>query len=482
MSILGYKQAPGSKIWKVIPELTLEHVDKVTRPRDNGLKDGHRNYPEADSHAPSGTEQKIVFEIENYLKKVEDIANKESTDILRQVESLSLAQIDDDFTDLKLAAEQEFNQYSLNIMPQLIKLRRNERTALRDLNRFRAENGLERSAIYPVSQVRHFGWICMLLILECALNMKFFAEGTDLGLAGGFFSAFIVSLVNIAFCVLFGWLGFNQLHHCRVYRKMLGGVAVLSWITLLMAYHLMVAHYRDLLVLDPDNAQSLALIKFFGDPFGIQTQEALMVFGIGVVSGIIATLKGYTADDHYPGYGRKDRQYRRHEAAYEAQEAALRAQMSSCLSTAEQAVQKRLTDYQKRAAKIADLYNGSASVIGHFDNIYRQVNEIAHSAATTYREANLRVRTEAPPSSFSVSPVIERILQKEKWNRWLEDLRQTKELTERGIRGLKTYASQVKAELVTAMASTRDRLDGLAEEVDKKAEQQIERNRAEVWQ
>ena len=69
MSILGYKKEPGSRIWKAIYELSLKQVEKITKPRKNSLEDGSKNYPATDAQDFSETENRIVYESENHLKR-----------------------------------------------------------------------------------------------------------------------------------------------------------------------------------------------------------------------------------------------------------------------------------------------------------------------------------------------------------------------------------------------------------------------------
>lgn len=476
MSILGYKQAPGSKIWQSIPELILDKVIKTTRPRENGQTDGSRNYPEADSRQLAETENRIVYEVENYLKSVADMANKEFTDITREMEPLSLAGVEDDFIDLKLGAEKDFNRYSLKALPELKKLRVAERRELRNLKLFKEQNDLDRLAKYPPSRLLHIALLFLCLLAECGANMYYFSAGTDLGYLGGFFQAFGVSAGNIAISFTCGCLALTNMHHISKLRVFFGACGFGLWLGVIFVYHLLVAHYRDLLLIDPDNALLGAWDKFRAAPFGFESMESGVVLLIGLIISIAALLDGFKYDDSYPGYGKHDRDYQEKADELDNAESAVRETMVSTITDAEKRINKRLSGYEEREKKLADLYTGAASVVEHFENIYQQVDEIVHSAVNTYREANLRVRTEEVPVSFSKMPIVERLLRQEQYVRRLETLRAVKETTSTQLLFMRKSASAMLTALAEETENMGRKIEALNDEVDKKAKEQIKQD------
>lgn len=476
MSILGYKQAPGSKFWKIIPELTLDQVVKATRPRDNGQSDGSRNYPETDSRQFAETESRVVYETENYLKNVDDMINKEFTDIIRQAEPLSLANVDDDFIDLKVEAEKNFNQYSLKSLPELKHLRVEERRELRNLKLFKERNNLDRLAKYPSSRLLHIAMLAACLVAECWANMYYFAAGDDLGYLGGFFQALGVSLGNIAISFTCGRLALTSMHHISRLRVFFGAIGFGLWLGVISVYHLLIAHYRDLLLIDPDNAMLGAWDKFRSTPFGFESMESGVVLLIGLIIAIAALIDGYKFDDAYPGFGKHDRDYMKKLDSLRQAESVLRETMASSFGNAEKKVVDRLKGYDEREHKLSDLYTGASSVVDHFDNIYKQVDEIVHSAVTTYREANLRIRTDEAPVSFSIMPVVERLLHQDKFARKIEELRAIKEATTVRLAELRKKAASVLKSLAQESEKMSNRIESLTDEVDKKAAEQIQKD------
>lgn len=481
MSILGYKQAPGSKIWKIIPALSLDHVDKATKPRENGQNDGSRNYPETGSQQFAETENRIVYEVEDYLKTVDDIANKEFTDITRQAAPLSLAEVEDDFSDLKLGVEKEYNQYTnLQALPELKKLRIEERRELRNFKLFKEQNRLQRLAKYPTSRLFHFAIIALCLAGESAANTYFFAAGTDLGYLGGFFSALVVSVANLLLSFTTGVLALRYMHHVQKIKAIAGGLFFAIWMGVTGIFHLLVAHYRDLLLIDPDHAMVGAWDKLRAAPFGLESMESYIVMIIGLVISVIFLLDGYNCDDAYPGYGKADRDYRKKLDALDKAESVVRSIMVKAMTSSEEQIAERLKGYEEQSRKLADLYEGSASVVDHFDNIYQQVDEIVASAVNTYREANLRVRTDEAPVSFTRMPVVARLLSKEKFVRKLEELRALKEETAARMGVMRKTASALLNSMARETENLGRKLDALSDEVDQKAAAQMKRDSEEI--
>ncbi len=328
MAILARKQAPGSKTWQVIPELKLSGIITVINPRENGANDGSRNYPETEAHQFSETENLIVHEAEEYLKTVDDLANKEFTDIRRKAAPLSLTEIEDDFSDLKMAAKKEYGRQILQVRPELVNLRAEERRELRNLKLFKEQNSLRRLAKYPESRIFHLAIILVCLAGEAGANTYFFAAGTDLGYLGGFLSALVVSIANLLFSFTTGAIALRYMHHVIRLKAVIGGFFLALWMGTMGVFHLLVAHYRDLLLSDPNHAMLGAWDSLRAAPFGLESMESYIVMIIGLVISVIFLLDGYSFDDAYPGYGKADREYKKKLAALNDAEQELRSNMS----------------------------------------------------------------------------------------------------------------------------------------------------------
>lgn len=471
-SILGYKQAPGCKSWQALPNLTLEQVEKVTQPEKNGLNDGSRNYPPADSNELAETEKRIVFEAEEFLSSVNDMANKEMTDIGRQIGDCVVSH-EDSFADLDAAADKDFQRYVLQAKPELQKLRVEERQQFRNLKLFKAKNSLERLASYPESRLFHASLVVFAVLLECLANTYFFAAGSELGLLGGFFQALLISVGNVAISLFVGRLALSNLHHVNRLRVTAGALGFCSWIVGISAYHLLVAHYRDILAIDLKGAITGAIDSFVASPFHLESLDSVLVLVIGLVISLFALIEGYRFDDPYPGYGEEDRKYQQKRREYETKEAEVRAKMAACIIDAERRIVERLKSYEEKDVKMTDLLSGAASVVDHFDNIYSQVDDIVVAAVSKYRTSNRKIRTDAAPVAFATTPKARRTLEVEKYRRKLEEFKEIKQTSGRLVQKIREHAAKIQAMLSERTGAMLERIDQLAEDVSNRADNEI---------
>ena len=471
-SILGYKQAPGCKVWETIPTLTLKKVVDTTNPEDNGLKDGSKDWPPANSPERAETENRILFQAEEYLANVNDLANKEMTDLGRQIDEHALNH-EDTFTDLTASAEKEFQHYLLEAHPELQHLRVEERQQLRYFKLFKAKNNIDRLASYPESRWFHAGLIALIVLVECLANTYFFAAGSELGLLGGFFQASLISCVNVAFCLLVGRMALSNMHHVNRWRRSAGGAAFLLWMVSALAYHLLVAHYRDMLAVDVDGALVGAVGHFVAAPFQLQSLDSILVLAVGCVVSIIALIDGYKLDDPYPGYGEEDRKYKKNLQAYRAKEKEVRARLAAGVRETEQHVAERMRVYKENHAKTNDLFNGAVSVVDHFSNIYSQVDEVVGAAINNYRAANRKIRTDADPLSFAVTPKAKRMIEVEKFHHHIEQFRDVRDNSARLLEKMHRYCTQVQASLKERAETMLERIEQLAEDIRSKADREI---------
>jgi hypothetical protein len=200
---------------------------------------------------------------------------------------------------------------------------RNEQLAqLRELRVFRAENELDRAATYPRSLPYHFSVVVLVVVLEAVANMYLVAQGSELGLLGGIFEAFLLSITNVGVSVVVGMLALPQTNHRLSHRRLIAYLVFGLAIVFALFFNLAAAHYRDLLVVSKAVALEQALPRVFSQPFVISF-DGLVLLALGLAVSALGFRKGYHADDIYPGYGAITRKYA------EAKEAflELRAQM-----------------------------------------------------------------------------------------------------------------------------------------------------------
>ncbi|MBY6191372.1 ABC transporter permease [Microbulbifer agarilyticus] len=183
-----------------------------------------------------------------------------------------------------------------------IKQRAQEYSALRmDLEMFRERNGLTREAVYRESKMLHFSIVFFIVILETVLNAFFLSKGSALGLVGGFFQAFIISMINLGFAA---FLAFSLRHcfHLNPLRKLGAGVLFGAVLVTSVVFVLGVGHYREALEADPFTASQVAMSTLQAEPLGIQDFNSWIMVVVSGIALVLLTAKFFVVDDRYPGY------------------------------------------------------------------------------------------------------------------------------------------------------------------------------------
>ncbi|MCA0901843.1 ABC transporter permease [Microbulbifer agarilyticus] len=183
-----------------------------------------------------------------------------------------------------------------------IKQRAQEYSALRmDLEMFRERNGLTREAVYRESKLLHFSIVFFIVILETVLNAFFLSKGSALGLVGGFFQAFIISMINLGFAA---FLAFSLRHcfHLNPLRKFGAGVLFGTVLVISVVFVLGVGHYREALEADPFTASQVAMSTLQSEPLGIQDFNSWIMVVVSGIALVLLTAKFFVVDDRYPGY------------------------------------------------------------------------------------------------------------------------------------------------------------------------------------
>jgi len=190
--------------------------------------------------------------------------------------------------------------------PKLQTLYEEEYSKAMELRHFRASNGLvHRDAHYPESLVFPLGLLIWVVIIESGMNMYFFSKGNDLGLLGGWFQALIVSAVNALIATVIGGLICMRYGaHKEMMQRVVAWVVLLAVIIpVLLLFNLAVAHYRDALSIDPENAYRIAIERLHAAPFDVKTFDGILLFLAGCVASVIFLIDGYRGfDDVYPKF------------------------------------------------------------------------------------------------------------------------------------------------------------------------------------
>jgi len=373
---------------------------------------GRENYPPRDENGLTPIEQEIIDRCEERISALRRYAERQLHRSAAEFRKYELTAVD---LDIKGAAEEAAHKIALlrgATKDNLLQSRLVERDRFRELSHFKAENNLSRSALYPQSRLLAISLLLAIIVGEAVLNARLFATVDVLGLLGGWLQALIVSVMNILPSFLVGIVALRNLHHRRMWRRCTAFLAALASAIVLVGYNLVVAHFRVVLSIDPDNAAERAIPHFTANPWDITaTMDAVLLFALGLFAAACAMLDGYClVDDRYPGYGTIDRRYRAALAAYGRIKHAFRRDIERIVSKIHHTINRRLKKLHKKVEAGVTIINKGALTLCEAEVCAAHGAHVAHRLLAAYREANMRIRTISPPAYFSTYPALDTAL------------------------------------------------------------------------
>jgi hypothetical protein len=404
----------GDRKWN--PALDPVEIQKLSQEL-NIKAEGHRlgsaGVPREGDQMLAAPEAAVVAKIEE--KRAEYLAWGElrlsglnqqlaRKDITQDINQARMA--DDEFERLA-SVELSANSTLLGALATEASARRHE------LERFKQDNRLERLANVrtKTAKVAIIAFALALIGVEAILNMKFFAAGLTSGLLGGFVEAALAAAINVFISFAFGAFAIRYMHHVKVLPKTLGIASIVLVGCFICTIALGIAHYRDALTNDADDAMRMALETFRALPLGLQEMHSWMLFLVSVSFGVMAVVDGYKLDDPYPGYGKKT--YLANEAldAYNDEIEEMRDSLEH--------VKEQMLDRLERAASQAEtsvaVYK---SLIGDKE---RARNDLIHAVAGAEsamhallqefrNENNIARGDRSPPAYFNTWPVLRKLV------------------------------------------------------------------------
>jgi len=397
---------PSNKDIILVPKpsssaFTIDAVNDALSPSKSGENDGHLNIPDHQQEKLSDTEKNILAMADEHITNIRDYASLRKKEIHEDINAQAIPSQADDFYTVRNAPELDINKYKDECEQELVNLKAEEQEALRDLRLFRAQHKLQRSAHYPSSMINHLAFILLFLLGESIANMYFFAAGSELGFLGGFFQATLVSLANVAFSYVIGMYALTHFHHVNYLKKTVAALAFTCFSVSIFGFHLLVGHYRDLLIKDATTAANKVWEKFLSNPFGLETMESALVLMIGTVIAIIALVKGYHHDDVYPGYGKLDKNHKVKEEKYIKKSNEMKSALHNIYKKHITSIDLKVADYENRIKKMKNDLIKTEEEISSLESLKKNINPVVKASISAYRNANNKIRTEKAPPYFN---------------------------------------------------------------------------------
>jgi len=305
---------------KIFDRFNYFDINKINKKLDPKVLGGQfaSNNQVIDETKRTADESVYLREVNHYIKELNEYGTKKAVEIKKDVVTV-LQNIDkDNNTFIKL--ERFFKEKASVINDAFIheeEKNQEQRIDLRsELNNFRLLNKLtKREAYYPKSYILHFAWIFVFIFLEALINSYFFGEASSLGLLGGIFIGFVTSFFNVILSTIAGFV-LRYKNHASYFKKFIGLSIFLLLLAGILFIHLFIAHYREILSVNPHVDIWAVLKPTLEHPFVLHDMESIILISIGLLITLFSILKGMNFDDEYPGYGRVYRRWKIKEDAF----------------------------------------------------------------------------------------------------------------------------------------------------------------------
>lgn len=255
-----------------------------------------------------------------------------------------------------------------------------------EVNNFRLENQLEkREANYPKSYILHFAWIFIFIFIEALINSYFFGEASSLGLLGGVFIGFITSFFNVTLSTFAGYV-LRYKNHISLAKKIVGYVGFLLLMGMIFFLHLFIAHYREILSINPDVQIWLVLEPVLKEPFGLYEMESIILVGLGLLVTLFSIFKGLHLDDSYPAYGAVYRRWKAQEDAFLKSKKQARTLMRELYGRSLQKSDKMMEELMSSKKRLENLLSDIDVFINTYRSYHLRAMQGARSLLSSYRE------------------------------------------------------------------------------------------------
>ena len=370
-----------------------------------GTERGNEELPESNDEILDEVEQEIVSLIEKDLDRNQKIYEDQAN---TYIERIALAGSTSDYTKIEIEAEDAIANFRKTIDEERSQLERKEEN-LREIadekRKFKQKHKLERTAHYPElgSRILRLGLIAVLFLVEALANTPLLAKGSEFGLTGGVTQAITIALLNIGIAAVTGYVGLRELFHRNLFRKLLGTIWLILWLTITIAFNLLVAHYRELsevLITDPGIPQQI-VNEFIANPIGLDDFPSWVLFGIGILFALVALLDMFTLDDAYPFYGKLDRKYQRLCQEYADLRSDLIHELSAPRTKIANEIAIAIDAIAKQENNRIHLQASWNAILGEYQTSIQSLNNQCNELLQIYRSANREARSSRVPDKFN---------------------------------------------------------------------------------
>lgn len=254
---------------------------------------------------------------------------------------------------------------------------------------FRKKHGIARPALLHTQAVTFLKWgfLVLLLIVECALNGAFLAKGSELGLVGGISEALAFAALNVGAALATAVFGARLLVHRNYFFKFIGALAVAAWLCFTVLLNLALAHYREVAGTLVNDGGRQVVARMQEAPFALGEIQSWVLFGIGCLFALAAFVDSLLLFDPYWGYGGLEKRLRKVRQRYQH----LHADLVNELRAIYEDYSKKLgligVDLGARLGELGRIVDARQRRIELFDSHQDHLETVANTLLSIYRHA-----------------------------------------------------------------------------------------------
>lgn len=306
-SLFGKLGSNYEAVALTFPQLDIEKVKAKFRLKDEAALRGKADIPPSNATHFDDIEQKIISKINEEVKSATEHYYDHLRSFEERINRLHAAGHSGTLENIAITAEGDFDALVQRDATSLYTARAAVTARESDLEKFKQDNDLSRSARYPESRFLYIAVATLLISVETGINGVFFAQGHELGLLGGGFNALIPSVLNVLAGYALGNFAFRLAIHKHALKKVAGRFLCLLIPALVFALNLLVAHWRasmmDIAEGGSAEAAKTAITNFLAAPFHLPDVESWLLLATGCFFSMIATYDFWKMDDPYLHFG-----------------------------------------------------------------------------------------------------------------------------------------------------------------------------------
>ena len=385
----------------LIPKPDYDAIEKQIDPKTKGKERGLQNNPPLGTTEPDEVELLIISTFQEMLDKAgEDVRNTIATYNNRLL-GFDLKGVLEDIRDICRSSVSDFGAEIVKAKEEITNAKELVKDKERDLELFKKENKLIRSASYPSEDKKYlkYGILALLFLVETIGNAVFLSKGNEFGIVGSYTEAIYISFLNLMAGILIGNYVSRNLFSINKFLKYSSAILILIVLIFAGGWNLLIAHYREVSGIGLlGDAGVMAIQSMKDDPLALQSLQSWVLFFVGWLFWLIALIDTHTLDDNYPKYGVVSRALNDAREDFAFSKSMIIEHLGALKEHSEQVIKDLRTELGEIQSRVSYLSSQKALTIEDYEVFSQKAENQFQRLINIYRDANKSERTRSPSS------------------------------------------------------------------------------------